>query len=98
MRLRAARRSPLRRRGERMFQSLKEMSDALKPAATVLSDRVAVTNAAALDGELVDRLAWTAAFGAEAELRGTARWIIRHLAAAAGIRPASIHDLYMAMG
>ena len=31
-------------------------------------------------------------------LRGTARWIIRSLAAAAGIRPASIHDLYMAMG
>ena len=30
--------------------------------------------------------------------KGTARWIIRSLAAAAGIRPASIHDLYMAMG
>ena len=32
------------------------------------------------------------------ELKGTARWIIRSVAAAAGIRPASIHDLYMAMG
>jgi len=81
-----------------MFQSVKEMSDALKPAATVLSDRVSVTNPSALSGDLVDRLAWTAAFGGDAELRGTARWVIRSLAAAAGIRPASIHDLYIAMG
>jgi fructose/tagatose bisphosphate aldolase len=81
-----------------MFTSVKAMSDAVKPAAAVLSDRVSVTNAEALTGELVDRLAWTAVFGADAELRGTARWIVRNLAAAAGIRPASIHDLYMAMG
>src|SRR5256885_11910939 len=81
-----------------MFQSVREMQDAVKPAATVLSDRVSVTNAGALTSDVVDRLAWTAAFGGDAELRGTARWIIRHLAASAGVRPASIHDLYMAMG
>jgi fructose/tagatose bisphosphate aldolase len=81
-----------------MFTSVKEMTDAVRPAATVLSDRVSVTNPAGVTGELLDKLAWTASFGADAELRGTARWIIRSLAASAGIRPASIHDLYMAMG
>ncbi len=81
-----------------MFESVKELSDALKPAATVLSDRVSVTNPAALSADLIDRLAWTAAFGGDAELRGTARWVIRSLAAAAGTRPASIHELYLAMG
>lgn len=81
-----------------MFQSVKEMSDAVKPAAAVLTDRVSVTNPAGVTGELIDKLAWTAAFGEDAELKGTARWIIRSLAAAAGIRPASIHDLYMAVG
>ncbi len=81
-----------------MFASIKEMTDAVGSGATVLTDRVSVTNAAAIDPATIDRLAWTAAFGGEAELRGTARWIIRSLAAAAGIRPASIHDLYMAMG
>ena len=81
-----------------MFQSIREMSDAVKPAATVLSDRVSVASAAAVKDEVVDKLAWTAALGDDAELRGTARWIIRSLAAAQGIRPASIHDLYMAMG
>src|SRR5678815_5824201 len=81
-----------------MFESVKQMSDAVKPAATLLSDRMSVTGAGAASPEIVDKLAWTAAFGADAELRGSARWIIRGLAAAAGIRPASIHDLYMAMG
>jgi tRNA sulfurtransferase ThiI len=81
-----------------MFQSVDEMTAAVKPAASVLSDRVSVTNTAAVTSELVDRLVWTAVFGASPELRGTARWIIRSLALAAGIRPASIHDLYMAMG
>jgi len=80
------------------FQSFKEMSDAVKPAAAVLSDRVGVTNPSAITGELVDRLVWTAVFGADPELRGTARWIVRSLAAAKGVRQASIHDLYMAIG
>src|SRR5438876_1679542 len=80
------------------FQSLREMSDAVKPAATVLSDRVSVSDTRAVTGALVDRLVWTAVFGQDPELRGTARWIIRSLAGAAGIRPASIHDLYMAIG
>jgi len=74
------------------------MTDAVASAATVLSDRVSVTNLDGFTAETVDRLAWTAVFGADAELRGTARWIIRSVAAAAGIRPASIHDLYLAMG
>jgi fructose/tagatose bisphosphate aldolase len=81
-----------------MFASTKEMFDAVAPAATVLSDRVSVTDPGGLTAHVIDRLAWTAVFGADAELKGTARWIIRSVAAAAGTRPASIHDLYIAMG
>jgi len=81
-----------------VYQSVREMIDALKPGATVLSDRVSVTSPSAIGADTIDSLAWAAAFGGDPELRGTARWIIRSLAAAAGIRPASIHDLYMAMG
>ncbi|MEQ1868840.1 MAG: class II fructose-bisphosphate aldolase [Vicinamibacterales bacterium] len=81
-----------------MFESTSQMIEALRPAATVLHDQITVTDAAAVTGALVDQLAWTAAFGTTPELKGTARWIIRSLAAHAGIRPASIHDLYMAMG
>src|SRR4051812_44444282 len=46
----------------------------------------------------VDTLAWAAVFGSTAEDRGHARVEIRTRAAAAGIRPASIHELYLAMG
>jgi fructose-bisphosphate aldolase, class II len=67
-----------------VYGSVKEMTEAVRPGAVT--------------GEVVDRLAWTAVFGSSAELRGTARAIIREQAAAAGIRPASIHDLYLAMG
>lgn len=81
-----------------MFESIQQITDAVKPAAAILSDRVSVTDPAAITDEMVDALAWTAVFGADAELRGTARWVVRSLAAAKGIRPASIHDLYMAMG
>ena len=81
-----------------MFSSVKEMSDAVGPGRTVLSDGVGVATARPVEGDVVDKLAWTAVFGGDAELRGSARWIIRSLAAAQGIRPASIHDLYMAMG
>src|SRR6266550_3661474 len=80
------------------FNSVKEMTDAVKPAAIVLSDRVSVTDSTALTGDLVDHLVWTSVFGKDAELRGAARFTLRTLAAKAGIRPASIHDLYLAMG
>ncbi len=81
-----------------LFQSVDEMTNALKGVATVMTDRVRVTRAGAVPGDVVDRLAWTAVFASDPSLKGTARWLIRGLAAAEGIRPASIHDLYMAMG
>ena len=79
-----------------VFSSVRELSDALKGVADIESDRVTVSGSPS--GELVDRLAHTAAFAADVETKGTARWVLMHLGAAAGIRFASIHDLYMAIG
>ena len=81
-----------------MYESTKDVFEAVKAAATVSGDQVTVTDASAVTADVIDRLAWTAAFGATPDIKGSARWIIRSLAAARGIRPASIHDLYMAMG
>src|SRR3954471_5702984 len=64
----------------------------------LLSEKEMTTQTGTPNAEMIDRLAWTAVFGPDAETRGTARWTIRNAAALAGIRPASIHDLYMAMG
>src|SRR5438067_9238573 len=46
----------------------------------------------------IDELVWTAVFGETAEQRGAARHDVRTRAAEAGVRLASIHDLYLAMG
>jgi fructose-bisphosphate aldolase, class II len=80
------------------YHNLGDLVDAVAPAAAVRADRVDVTNPGALTGELIDRLVWTAVFGAGAELRAVARSAIRSGARAAGIIPSSIHDLYMAIG
>ena len=79
-----------------VFTSVADLTAALAGIATISGDQIAVTAAPSTD--LVDRLAHTAVFGATPELKGTARWVILHLAAHQGIRFASIHDLYIAMG
>jgi len=80
------------------YQSVQQMADALAPVAAVTTSEVKVSNVDQVPGEVIDNLAATAVFGVDPEVRGTARWLIRSLASAAGILPASIHDLYMAMG
>src|SRR3954464_6583518 len=66
------------------FETVKEVTEA--------------TSAGGGSADQIDRLVWTSVFGKDAEVRGVARFTLRTLAAEAGIRPASIHDLYMAMG
>ncbi len=79
-----------------VFNSVADLTAALAGVATISADRITV--AAAAPAALVDRLAHTAALGGSPEVKGTARWVILHLAAAQGVRFASVHDLYMAMG
>jgi fructose-bisphosphate aldolase class II len=52
----------------------------------------------ALAGEAMDRLVRQAVFGATAESRDAARWLVWELAQIAGCRPASIQGLYEARG
>ena len=79
------------------FQSVDEILAATATLGRAEGDTF-VPSGGRVDGALVDRLAHTGALGATPEIKGTARWIIRSVAAARGIRPASIHHLYMAMG
>ena len=79
-----------------VFNSVADITAALAGTASITGDAIAVSKAPAAG--LVDRLAHTAAFGATPEVKGTARWVILHLAAHQGVRFASIHDLYIAMG
>jgi hypothetical protein len=66
-------------------------------AVTVADGRVTVSRREALASPRMDELVRTAVFG-EPLAREYARWLIWELGQAIGVRPASIHDLYMARG
>jgi fructose-bisphosphate aldolase class II len=66
-------------------------------AVTVADGRVTVTRPEALASAKMDELVRTAVFG-EPMAREYARWLVWEVGQAAGVRPASIHDLYMARG
>jgi len=59
--------------------------------------RVEVPRPAALAGPAMDGLARAAAFG-PAESKDVARWLLWEIGQVVGVRPASIHDLYLARG
>ncbi|CAN5142440.1 class II fructose-bisphosphate aldolase [soil metagenome] len=75
-----------------LFEQVRESARLTGDGAVELLD------AARLRAEGIDRLVHAAVFGEDADVRDTARWIIGELAQQIGIRPASIHDLYLARG
>ena len=66
-------------------------------AVTVTDGRVTVSRPDALATPKMDELVRTAVFG-EPMAREYARWLVWEVGQAAGVRPASIHELYMARG
>jgi fructose/tagatose bisphosphate aldolase len=66
-------------------------------AVTVIPGGVKVEDAARLRGPATDALARQAVFGTHDE-REAARWLLWEIGQVLGVRPASIHDLYMARG
>ena len=66
-------------------------------AVRVQGETVTVHDDRALAGAGMDALVRDAVFGSEAA-KERARWLIWEIGQAAGVRPASIHDLYLARG
>ena len=66
-------------------------------AIAIRDGQVTVRQPAALASERMDALVRSAVFG-DKEAREHARWLIWELGQHVGVRPASIHDLYMARG
>ena len=66
-------------------------------AVTVLDGRVTVHDESAIASPAMDRLAYTAVFG-DPDDRDDARWLIWEIGQSVGVRPSSIHDLYLARG
>ncbi|HET6680570.1 MAG TPA: class II fructose-bisphosphate aldolase [Gemmatimonadaceae bacterium] len=66
-------------------------------AITIERDRVTVHREEVLTSDRMDALVRIAVFGTGLE-RDLARWLVWETAQSVGVRPASIHDLYMARG
>jgi fructose/tagatose bisphosphate aldolase len=79
------------------FDSIVDLEQAAGGILRIEQDGVEVLDRDGVRSELIDRLVWSAVFGAE-DVRDASRWIIRHVANAVGAWTASIHDLYMAAG
>jgi len=75
---------------------LDELLESLAGIAARRKDRLIVKNEKQLPGK-IDGLMEKAVFG-EAEAKSAARWIIWETAQALGVRPASIHEFYKAVG
>ncbi|MCS7283740.1 MAG: class II fructose-bisphosphate aldolase [Anaerolineae bacterium] len=71
--------------------------DVLEGIVALKGNGVQILDESRLRGPALDALVYTAVFG-EVEERAAARALIWELGQALGIRPASIHDLYMARG
>lgn len=78
-------------------QARRQIADVYRGAVQVTSAGVSVKEAAALRTPATDRLVWSAVFGTPSE-QEAARWLLWELGQAVGVRPASIHDLYLARG
>jgi fructose/tagatose bisphosphate aldolase len=79
--------------------SVPELIDRLAGAARLDGDRLVVEDEAALRGDAIRDLAWTAAFAEPDGLEMVAaRWLINEAARELDARSASIHDLYLARG
>lgn len=72
-------------------------AELLGNAVSVVPGGVEVRDPAVLRSAAMDRLASRAVFG-DADARETARWLLWELGQVQGVRPASIHELYLARG
>jgi fructose/tagatose bisphosphate aldolase len=66
-------------------------------AVSVQDGKIRIADAGALASDKMDDLVGAAVFG-DGATREYARWLLWELGQAVGIRPASIHDLYLARG
>jgi fructose-bisphosphate aldolase, class II len=78
-------------------RALRKIMDLYAGAVQVSGPGVEIRDIGAVQSPATDQVVRLAVFGDEEE-REAARWLLWELGQAAGVRPASIHDLYLARG
>lgn len=80
-----------------MLEQIVRDAARVSEAVEVRDGRVVIRDESALAGPAMDELVHAAVFG-EGTSRARARWMIWEIGQLVGVRPASIHDLYIARG
>ena len=75
-----------------------DLIEALRGAAHLEGDRLAIDDETAFRDTAIRDLAWTAAFADDDATREAAQWLVWEASQALGARSASIHELYVARG
>ncbi len=81
-----------------MYTSINEMQQALVGVLRHDGNTILVTDEDTLRETIIDRLVFTAVFAADPAVKTQARSVIRHIAAALGIRSSSLRQYYLAIG
>src|SRR5690606_19242650 len=78
--------------------SAQGLLERIRNAVRVTDGTFELLDETAFREQALDVLAHAAALGQDEDERDTARWIIGEAGAKLGVRPASIHELYIARG
>src|SRR3990167_9213967 len=80
------------------YKDIFDYKNSLKGIAGLKDGGVDIINASVFREQILDRLIFNAVFNEDKEIKGNCRWLIKSAALSLGLRPASIQELYEAMG
>src|SRR3990172_8360415 len=80
------------------YKDIADFKNSLKGIVNIKDSGAVVSDASKLISELIDKLIFNSVFNENKEVKGNCRWLIKSSALNLGIRPASIQELYEAMG
>lgn len=80
------------------YKDIFDYKNSLKGIAELKDGGVDIINASVFREVILDRLIFNAVFNEDKEIKGNCRWLIKSAALSLGLRPASIQELYEAMG
>ena len=81
-----------------MYRDINELNNAIKEIGIFTGEKVKIKDKERIRKDVIDELIYTAVFSEDKTLKETAVFSIRDIARALKIIPASIHDLYTAIG
>ncbi|HEV09465.1 MAG TPA: aldolase, partial [Sulfurihydrogenibium azorense] len=81
-----------------ILESIQQLNERLQNVVSVKDGKVSILDEKKLREEVIDDLIYTAVFSKDYNLKEEVKYLIREIANEFGAIPASIHELYMAMG